>query len=215
MKMSGLLNSKGNKILDTSFSQILKYGDEENRGFITVDKDNKYGLVNLSGDKILENNYEKIENIYNEKYFVIVENGKQVLIDKQANKVLTENYDEIKQIANSGIIFTKNNQYGLMNYSGETLIEPQYEILKEINTDIFLARKDGKSGLIDKEQNEKVAFSFKEIDYNKKAGIYIAENEEYLSSILSSDFEVKLTGILSEINTDDGYMKIKIDDKYK
>ena len=213
--MFGLLNSKGNKILDTTFSQIQKYGEEENFGFITINQENKYGLVNLSGDKILENNYEKIENIYNEKYFAVVENGKQILVDKQANKILEENFDEIKQIASSGIIFTKNNLYGLMNYSGETLIEPNYEVLKEINTDIFSAKKDGKIGVIDKEQNAKVAFSYKEISYNKKAGIYIAENEEYVSSILNSNFEIKLIGILSEINVDNGYMKIKIDDTYK
>ena len=213
--MFGLLNSKGNKILDNTFSQIQKYGEEENFGYITINQENKYGLVNLSGDKILENNYEKIENIYNEKYFVVVENGKQILIDKQANKILEENFDEIKQIVSSGIIFTKNNLYGLMNFSGETLIEPNYEALKEINTDIFSAKKDGKIGLIDKEQNAKVAFSYKEISYNKKAGIYIAENEEYLSSILNPNFEIKLIGILSEINVDDGYMKIKIDDTYK
>ncbi len=213
--MFGLLNSKGNKILDVSFSQILKYGEEDNFGFITINLENKYGLVNLSGDKILENNYEKIENIYNEKYFVVVENGKQILIDKQANKILEENFDEIKQIANSGIVFTKNDLYGLMNYNGEILIEPNYEFLKEINTDIFSAKKDGNIGLIDIEQNTKVAFSFKEINYNKKAGIYIAENGEYLDSILNANFEIKLIGILSEINVDNGYMKIKIDDTYK
>lgn len=211
----GLVNCKGTKILDTAFSQIIRYGDNDNLGFITVNSDTKYGLVNVSGETLLENNYEKIENIYGEKYFVIVENGKQVLIDKQANKVLTENYDEIKQIVNSGVIFVKNNLYGLMSYTGETIIEPKYENLKEINTDIFEAKKDGKFGLIDKEQNEKVAYSFKGINYNKKAGIYIAENDDYTSSILDSNFEVKLLGIISLINVDEGYMKIKINDTYK
>ncbi len=209
----GLVNSKGTKILDTKFSQISKYG--ENAGFITVNQENKYGIVNFSGDTILENNFEKIENIYSDKYFVILENGKQCLIDKQSNKVLTDNYDEIKQIANSGIVFTKNNLYGVMNFTGETVIDPQFENIKEINTDIFACKKDGKVGVIDNEKTEKIAYSFKEITYNKKAGMYIAENEDFTSSILNSNFEVKLTGILSEINVDSGYMKVKTQDNYK
>lgn len=211
----GLVNCKGSKLIDVAFLQILKYGEDENFGYITVNQDNKYGLVNLSGDKILENNYEKIENIYSDKYFVILENGKQVLINKELNKILEQNFDEIKQIANSGIIFVKNNLYGLMDYAGETLIEPKYESLKEINTDIFECKKDGKIGIIDKEQNEKVAFLFKSISFNKKAGIYVAENEDYTSSILDSNFEVKLNGILSKINVNEGYFKIKIADSYK
>ena len=109
----------------------------------------------------------------------------------------------------------KNNKYGLVGFDGTTLIEPDYDNLKEINKDIFVATKGELSGIIDTEQNEKLTFSYKNISYNKKAGIYIADDEQYNSSLLDSNFEVKVQGILSEINTDDGYMKIKEGDNYK
>lgn len=211
----GLLNNKGAKIIDTTYTQILNFGEEYKNGYITVNQENKYGIVSFSGEKILENQYEKIDNIYNDKYFVIQENGKQQLIDKKGNKIITENFDEIKQIANSGIVFVRQNKYGLMDFEGNVIIEPNYDNLKEINTDIFVANKNGKLGAIDKNQNEKIAFAYKDIYYNKKAGIYVADDENFTSSILNSNFEVKLMGILSEINTDSGYMKLKIDDEYK
>ena len=211
----GLLNSKGTKILDTNYSEISNFGDDYINGYITKNQDGKFGIVNVSGEQLLENNYEEIYNIYNDKYFVIGENGVQQLINKNNEKVLTENFDEIKQITSTGIVYIKDGKYGFMDFEGNIIIEASYDILNEINTGIFLAQQDGKAGLIDKDKNEKVAFNFKNIYYNKKAGIYIAENEDLTQTIFDSNFETKVVGILSELNTDNGYMKIKVDEGYK
>ena len=210
----GLLNDKGTTILKPEYAQIINFGDDYQNGYITVNQDNKYGIISSSGDIILENNYEKIENIYSEKYYVIEEGGKQQLIDK-TQKVLTENFDKIKQIGNSGVVFEKNNKFGYMLFDGTVKIEANYEDLKEVTADILVAKKDGKQGVIDLDQNEKIAFSYKNISYNSKAGIYVADDENYKSTLLNNNFEVKLFGIVSEINTKDGYLKVKVEDDYK
>ena len=211
----GLLNSKGIKILDTDYADILSFGDDYINGYITKNEEGKFGIVNVSGEQVLENNYEEIYNIYSDKYFVIGENGVQQLINKDKEPVLTENFDEIKQITSSGVVFIKNEKYGFMDFEGNIIIDAEYDVLNEINTGIFLTQQDGKAGLIDKDKNEKVAFNFKNIYYNKKAGIYIAENEDLTQTIIDSTFQTKVVGFLSELNTDSGYMKIKVDDKYK
>ena len=211
----GLLNCKGSKILYTVYDDITNFGEDYINGYITKNEEGKYGIVNVSGETILENNYDEIINIYNDKYFVIVENGKQQLINKDKEKVLNENFDEIKQITASGVVYIKDGKYGFMDFEGNAVIEPNYDMLNEINTGVFLAQNDGKAGLIDKEKNEKVAFNFKNIYYNKNAGIYVAENEDLTQSIIDSNFETKIVGILSELNINDGYMKIKLDSGYK
>ena len=211
----GLLNCNGVKILDTNYSEILNFGDDYINGYITKNQDGKFGIVNVSGEQVLENNYEEIYNIYSDKYFVIGENGNQQLINKDKEKVLTENFDEIKQITSTGVIYVKDGKYGFMDFEGNIIIEANYDVLNEINTGIFLTQKDGKAGLIDKDKNEKVAFNFKNIYYNQKAGIYIAENEDLTQTLIDSNFQTKVVGILSELNTDKGYMKIKVDDSYK
>ena len=211
----GLLNSKGVKVLDTNYKEILSYGEDYINGYIVINSENKYELLNTSGEKILQNSYEKIEDIYSDKYFVVVEDGKKEVINKLGEKIITDGFDEIKQIVNSGVVFIKEGKYGLMNFDGTILIEPQYDEVKEINTDIFSVKKDSKVGVLDKDKNEKVSISFLDITYNNKAGIYIAEDANYNSSILNSNFEVKLVGILSELNTENGYMKLKISDDYK
>ena len=211
----GLLNCKGIKILDANYKEIKKFGDSNVNGYITIDEEDKYGLVNASGEQILENKYQKIKDVYDDKYFVIIEDDKEQLINKNGETVLEENFDEITQIAATGVIFKSDNKFGFMDFEGNTVIEPNYEVLKEINTDVFITKKEDKFGLIDKEQNEKVGFNFKNIAYNKNASIYIAENEDLTQTIMNSNFEVKMVGILSELNTEVGYMKIKLDDGYK
>ena len=211
----GIVNNKGTKILEAEYKEILNFGDDYKNGYRVVNEDNKYGIVNSSGTKILDTIYEKIEDIYSDKYFVINANGKENLINKAGETVLSDNFDSITQIANLGVVITKNSKYGLMDFEGNTKIEASFDELKEINTDVFLAKKDGKCGVIDINENEKIAYNYNDITYNKKAGIYIAESDNYISTLLNSNFEVKLTGILSLINTDDGYMKIKVGEEYK
>lgn len=211
----GLLNDKGSKIIEPEYLDIQSLEDDYKNGYITINQENKYGIISLSGEKVLENNYEKIDNIYGDKYFAIRENGKQILIDKQGNKIISEGFNQIEQIANSGIIFKIQNKFGLMDFEGNIKIDAEYDNLKEINTDIFLAIKNEQTGIIDKDKNKKIGFEYKDIKYNKKAGIYIAEDENYNSKILNSNFELKTEGILSQLNTDDGYMKIKQGEEYK
>ena len=211
----GLVNDRGSKVLETEYLQILRYGQDYKNGYIIVNRENKYGLVSAQGEKILEPIYETVENIYNEKYYVVKKEGNTELIDKKGETILKDNFDKILQIAKSGVIIQKGEQYGLMDFEGNMKIDAKYKELKEINEDIFLAKKEEKYGVIDIEQNEKIAYSYNKISYNEKASLYIAENDNYLSTILNSNFEVKLTGILSKIDLDNGYMKIKIGDEYK
>lgn len=42
-----------------------------------------------------------------------------------------------------------------MDFEGNVKMEAEYDSLKEINTDIFAATKDGKTGLIDKDKTKK------------------------------------------------------------
>lgn len=140
----GLLNNTGTEIADTQYTQITNFGEEYKNGYITVNQDNKYGLINSSGKTILENKYEKIEPIYSDKYFVVKEDGENKIINTDGETAISGDFGEIKQIANSGVIFIKDAKYGLMGFDGNIKIEADYENLKEINTDIFLATKERK-----------------------------------------------------------------------
>lgn len=211
----GLVNKSGATIINPEYKKIEKFDADYKKGYITIDENKKYGLVSYAGSKILENKYEKIDAIYGENYFVIQEKGKQKVINASEEKILEEGYDKISQINSDGVVFIKDKKYGFMDYEGKVKIKPQYENLKEISLGILKAKKDGKYGLVDLSNKEKIKFKYKDINYEESAGFYVTEDDKYNSEIMDTEFNVKLQGILSELNKDKGYMKLKIGDEYK
>ena len=102
-----------------------------------------------------------------------------------------------------------------MKITGEVVIDPTYEELKETKTGIFIAKKSGKYGIIDLEKTNKTEFKYTSINYDDKADLYIAEDANYNNEIIDNNFEVKLTGILTDIDDEKGYIKIRQGEDYK
>ena len=58
-------------------------------------------------------------------------------------------------------------------------------------------------------------YNYKFITYVKTANIIEAESEKVETDLYDKNFNLKLSGIVSEINTDQGYMKVRINSDYK
>ena len=214
----GLIDSTGRIIIETIYKEIKPLGTEALNGYITINQEGKYGVVAANKDHKLENNYEKIEQIYGSNLYVIVEKGKQKLINSKGTALLEQDFDEIKQILqknNDQVVFVKDGKYGVMTTSGEIKIENIYEDIKELENGYLVAKKDDKYGIIDNANNVKLGFSYTSISYNKEADLYIAEDTNFQSSIIDKNFEVKLIGILSELNAEQKYIKMYANEEYK
>lgn len=214
----GLIDNTGRTVIETIYKEIKPLGEEALNGYITINQEGKYGVIGANKDKKLENNYEKVEQIYGGNLFVIVENDKQKLINTKGTIILEDGFDEIKQILNRNneqIIFVKQGKYGIMTTSGEIKVENIYESLKELENGYLVAEKDGKYGIIDSQNNIKLNFSYTSVNYNKESDLYIAEDTDFKSSIIDKTFEVKLIGILSELNAEQKYIKMYVDEEYK
>ena len=212
----GIADTEGTIKVKPEYKEITNLGNDYQAGYITINEEDKYGIVNNSNETILENKYENIEKVYGNNMYVVQEE-KQKLVNQNGEVILEDGFNEIKEIMQDGesIIFISDGNYGIMSTSGDIIMEPAYEDLKEAASGILIAQKDGKYGVIDLEQNEKIPFQYTNISYVKQANIYIAENEDLTSSILDNNFEVKLTGILTTIDTEKGYMELRMDDGYK
>lgn len=216
--MYGIVNDEGTKMIDTTYTQILKLGDEYTDGYIVVDQNGKYGVVDSTGKQLLENDYEKVEQIYGKDMYVVDESGKQELVNSSGEVLLNKGYDTITQIYNystSGVAFVKDNKYGAMTTTGEVKVQNVYDDIKCVKENIFIAKKVDNYGVIDGEGNIKIDFTYSSITYNEQAGIFVAENEDGTGTVYDGDLNSKLTGIVSEVNEEKGYLKIRIDDTYK
>lgn len=211
----GLVNDNGGIIAEVEYKEIKNLGETYKNGYITINEDGKYGVISATKKQILENKYDEISQTYLGEYYLVKESGNQKLIDSKGNIVIEKGFDDVKSKTSNGIIFVKDNLYGEMNSSGETTIEAKYQYLEEAKDGIYIAKKNDQYGIIDQEQNTKLEFNYIGITYNEKAKIYFAEDAEYKTSLIDSNFNIKATGILSEINTEKLYIRMRINDEYK
>lgn len=214
----GIANTEGKVIVTVEYSDIQGMGTDNKEGFIVKSNDGKYGVVDFSNNKILETKYDEVAKIYGNSFYVVKQNGNQVLVDKDGIEVLKSGFDEITAIlknTENGVIYKKNNKYGVMKTTGEVTLEASYDELKETKSGIFIAKKDGKYGVIDLENNSKVEFKYNAISYNEKADLYITEDEKFNNEILDNTYTVKLTGILIDLDSEKGYLELRQDDEYK
>lgn len=214
----GILDNEGKEILGVQYAEITNLGTDNKEGFIVKGDDGKYGIVDYSNQTILEKKYDEIIKVYGNDMYVVKQDGKQVLVKKGGEEVLTTGFDEIKEIlknTDNGIIYTKDGKYGVMKLNGEVVIAPEYEELKEAKSGLFIAKQNGKYGIIDNQKNTKVEFKYISISYDEKADIYIAEKEDYSNDILDNKFDVRSSGILIDLDDEKGYLEIKQGEEYK
>ena len=211
----GLVNDTGSIIIECNYKEIKNLGSTYKDGYITVDDNGKYGVISATKRQILDNKYEEIKQIALKEYYVVKEDGKTKLINSKGESIIEDGFDDIKSATSNGVIFTKNNLYGEMSTTGEITLETQYQDLKEANDGIYIAKQNDKYGIIDNMGNIQISYEYQGITYNEKAKLFFAEDAQYNTSIIDNQYNVKATGILSDVNTDEEYIRMRVNDEYK
>ena len=214
----GIVNSEGKITVPTQYTDITNLGDDSTAGYIVKNDEGKAGIVTSLGEVVLEPNYDDITKVHANDMYVVVQGGKQILVQKDGTEVLSTGYEEITEVlknTDNGVIFKNQNQYGIMKTTGEVTIPESYEELKEAKTGIYIAKQNGKYGIIDITNSPKVEFKYANITYQEKADIYIAQDENYNDDIINNNFEVAQSGILVDYNEEKGYIELRQNDEYK
>lgn len=211
----GLANNAGTILIDVKYSDIKNLGTTYKEGYITTDENGKCGIVSTTKIQILENKYNEIKQVYLGDNYYVVEDGEEKIINQAGETLIDKGFDDIKSSTKRGIIFTQKDLYGEMTTSGDILIEAKYKDLKEAKEGIYIAKKDEKYGIIDEKEEEKVPFEYTGIIYNEKANLFLAEDENYKTTIINDKYEKKLNGVLVELNVNDKYLRMRVGSDYK
>ena len=214
----GIVNNDGKTLIEPNYVEIQGLGKEASQGFIVKNQEGKYGIIDISNKQVLETKYDAISKIHEGDYYVVTENGKQKVVKKDGTEILNGEYDEIVAILKNpenGIIFKEKEKYGIMNLKGEKTIKADYDEIKEAKTGTFIVKQKDNYEIIDQEGKTLVEFKYRGITYNEKADIYITEDENYNNEILNGNYEIKLTGMVTNIDDEKGYIEIKQEEGYK
>lgn len=211
----GLVNDSGTILIETKFSEIKNLGTTYKEGYITIDENGKSGVISTTKKQLLENKYDKIEQIYLEDIYLVIEDGEKKLINQSGEVLLNKGFEDIKAKTKRGVVFVQEDLYGEMSIEGEILIEAKYQDLKEAKEGIYIAKLNDKYGIIDENEQEKIGFEYDGIIYNDKTNLFLAEDENYKTTIINDNYETKLNGVLVDFNIDNKYIRMRSNDEYK
>ena len=103
----------------------------------------------------------------------------------------------------------------IIDLTGNMLLKSDYEYLQYCFDDFYIAKKDNKFGIIDLNENNKIDFKYLSISYREEANFIEAENENFETEIYDSDFNNRVSGIVTEVNTENGYIRMRVGEDYK
>ena len=213
----GLINNKTSEIIiNPEYVEIVSISDNHENGYIVKNELSKYGLIANDKTKILEEKYDDIKRVTGNGYYVVVENGKVEVVDKMGNVILNTAFDSIEEIQVDSFVIIKDGKYGVINKTGDVVIKPEYENLKFATVDSLIAQKDGKTGIIKNDGSIIIDFEYERIAYIEIADFFQAEKENFKTDIIDRKFQKVLTDIIiSELNTEVGYLRIREEKDYK
>lgn len=211
----GLSDSFGNIIVDTKYKEIKPLGEDNRKEFIIINDENKQGVA-LSNKTIeIECLYEEIKPLSVNNIYIVKQNGKWQIIDSDKTVNITEGFDDVTEIAGENFVIIKNNKYGVINQKGEELIPATYNKLSYAYGDNFVAQENDKYGVINLQNETKVEFAYDNLIYRTDADLFVGSVGDEEPQIIGKEFQHRLTGIISKVDSTAGYIKIRRDGEYE
>ena len=211
----GLSDNFGNIIVDTKYKQIKPISENNKKEFIIIDENEKYGIALSDKTISIECKYDDIKQITANNVYVVKVDGKWQIINEDKSINIVKGFDDVIEIAGDNFVIKKGNLYGVINSKGEEKIPVEYSMITYSFGENFIAQKDKKYGIINTSGETKLDFTYNNLEYRADADLFIADNGEAEPTIISRDFSKNITGIISKVDSERGYIKIRTNGEYK
>ena len=165
-----------------------KYEIEEVKqyNYFSLRKDNLFGVIDRSGNIIIEPTYDDIKIPNPEKpVFVCYEGDSTKVLNERKEEILTD-YDKVEPIQlqntvndliyeKSVLKYQQDGKYGLIDFEGKRITKPIYDSIDSLNykEGQLLVKQDGKTGVINIKGNTLIDIKYDQINVD---GYYTKEN---------------------------------------
>ena len=211
----GLVDNIGSTVLENEYQAISPVSDKYENGYIVTDENKKMGVM-TRGKTLVEVKYEDIKQVYGDGKYIVKEDGKWQLIDAEGTIYLKDQFDEVITVHGENVVLQKGKKYGVSTLSGETKIELKYEEMSYSFDNNYIYKENGKYGVINAEGQVLLNPEYDTLIYRTEGGFFEGTKSGSANTdFIAQDFAVKVSGILSELNITNGYMKIRTEGEYK
>lgn len=190
-------------IRSNNSNELDVYRNIEYNYFAMYSIENKVGVVNSDGEIIIEPEYIDVyipnpeRDVFfcflNETEYEILNSSGEELFGDYENVAVLQTSEDSLDFEKYVLRFQRDNKYGLINFDGEIVLEPEYDsiVSLEYKPGELLVQKDGKYGVVTSSGNIKI-----KIEYDSIVGDeFYEESEKY-----------NLTGYIVGTKTDTGYL---------
>ncbi|MDE7410648.1 MAG: WG repeat-containing protein [Paramuribaculum sp.] len=188
----GYINENGEIVIKPSYDRAFNFSTD---GLAIVgkgvnDSTNKYFAIDNKGNELFSfssNEYKDFGSFNHGFLPAQKENGEVVLLDKTGKKVSSigkwKGYiPDWLEFNNGVIVFMDGDAYGLKNEKGEIVIRAKYDELiplTKINDKYYLAKKQEKYGVVDKNDNVIIPFDYTVLGYINKNTLIVGEGKSF------------------------------------
>jgi hypothetical protein len=124
-----IFDLNGNKI---ETNEVSKTKTENANYYITIDKNNKYKVVDSKDNIIIDKDYTYIEYLHGD-YFIVERDSKSGIIDSNGKSVIELKYDSISRINETDILQMETNKnIALYNLNMKEIVSMDNAIVKEV-----------------------------------------------------------------------------------
>ena len=222
------LNSKNEEIF-TEYDQIetIQNQDENNNlwyeeNVLRVQKEGKYGLINLEGKILQDFQYDEIIAVPGIKNaYKIKKDTLYGIVDNQGKMIIEPKYSEITNLGKDNlsgyIVKNAEGKYGIVDYTSSPVLETKYDSIEKIyGNDLYVVTENGSKKLINKDGTDVLTQGFdniKEILTNKDNGIIFEKSGKY--GVMKLDGTITVEPKYEELKeAKSGYLIAKLNGKY-
>lgn len=211
----GLVNEKGQTIVNTEYKDIKTLKEGYKNEYIIVNDNNQYGIISTTGTVIIEPKYEDVKYLNNSEMFAIKDAGVWKLINKDNQILIDGGYDNIIEAKGENVVVEKGGKYGVVTTKNEEKNPVEYEQIKYTFSIYYIAKTGGKYGIINLNNEQVKDFNYINMDYVEKGDFIQADVSDTETVIFDNNLSEKISGIVSEINQEKGYIKVYTNNEYK
>ena len=208
-------NNDNQVIINNEYSKIQTLEEGYKSEYLVSNESGLYGIISTTGAIVLDTKYEEIKYISSSDIYSVKLNGAWQLINTKGETLQTSDGKEYVYAKGENVITQKDLKFGLEKVTGEVLVPYEYDDLKYAYSIYYIAKKDNKYGIINVNNEVIKQFEYINMYLVEEGNFIVADKTETETEILDSNLSQKVTGIISEINIEKGYIKVYIDNVYK
>lgn len=181
-----------NEQLFTSYenvSCINNYDKEGNiwyeKNALRVQKDGKYGLIDLSGNEILSTVYDQIDALKGiENSLVIKKDDKFGLSNASGNVIIEPTYAEVKSLTtdykNGYVVKNDEGNYGIIGIDKTQVLDCKFVDVKHVcGSDMYVVKNGDTWKIVKSNEDEGIVLKFSDVKSINNDNLVVVNNNSY------------------------------------